>query len=82
MKEPVSIRLENGSPKTCRLDGGATGTFAIKPGDAADGTYTATRTATLLTSGWTGYELACTVKVSIVDKAGKEISAANINNGY
>jgi len=24
MKEPVSIRLENGSPKTCRLDGGAT----------------------------------------------------------
>jgi hypothetical protein len=42
MKESVGIRLENDSPKTRRFDGGAMGTFAIRPGDASDGTYTTT----------------------------------------
>jgi len=81
VKESVGIRLENGSPKTCRLDGGTTGTFAIKPGDAAGGTYTTIRTATTLPSRWTEYHVACTVNASVVDKTGKEITFASINNG-
>jgi hypothetical protein len=80
MKEPVGIRLENGSPKTCRLDGGATGTFTIKPGEAVDGTYTTRRTVTLL--GWSSYEVPCTINGSVVDKTGKDISRVTINNGY
>jgi len=80
MKEPVAIRLENGSPKTCRLDGGATGTFAIKPEDAAGGKYTTTRTATL--TDWHSYNVPCRVTGSVVDKNGKDVSTVTINNGY
>jgi hypothetical protein len=80
MKEPVAIRLENGSPKTCRLDGGAMGTFAIKPEDAASGTYTTTRTATL--TDWHSYSVPCTVTGVVVDKNGKDVSTVTINNGH
>jgi len=80
MKEPVGIRLENGSPKTCRLDGGAMGTLAIKPEDAASGTYTTTRTATL--TDWHSYSVPCTVTAAVVDKNGKDVSSVIINNGY
>jgi hypothetical protein len=81
-KEPVGIRLENGSPKTCRVDGGPTGTFAIKPGDAAGRIYTTTRTATLSASGWSAQSVPCTVTASVVDKTGKDISVISISNGF
>jgi len=80
MKETVGIRLENDSPKTCRVDGGALGTITIKPGDVASGTYTTNRTLTLL--GWSSYEVPCTISGSVVDKTGKEISRVTVNNGY
>jgi hypothetical protein len=82
MKEPVGIRLENGSPKTCRLDGGATGTFTIDPGNVVGGTYTTNRRLTLLSYSTSNYEKPCTVNLSIVDKTGKEISRVTRNNGY
>jgi hypothetical protein len=80
MKEPVIIHLENTSPTTCRLDGGATGTMTIKPGDAAGGIYTSSRTATL--TDWHSYAVPCTVNLSVVDKNGKTINSVTIGNGY
>jgi len=80
MKEPVGIRLENGSPKTCRVDGGAMGTLVIKPEDAASGTFTTTRTATL--TDWHSYDVPCTVTLSVLDKSGKDVSSMAINNGH
>jgi hypothetical protein len=80
MKDAVGIRLENGSPKTCRVDGGAMGTLVIRPEDAASGTFTTTRTATL--TDWHSYDVPCTVTLSVVDKNGKDVSNVTINNGH
>ncbi|MGD0735570.1 MAG: hypothetical protein ABR976_10505 [Terracidiphilus sp.] len=78
--QPVNIRLENVSPKTCRVDGGDLGMITIKSGDAPGGTYATTRNATL--TDWHSYAVPCRVNVSVVDKTGKVISSASINNGY
>jgi hypothetical protein len=80
LKEPVNIRLENASPKTCRLDGGAVGMITIKPGDATNGTYTTSRTAMLTSKS--NFFVPCTVNAYVVNKAGKTISSVNIVNGW
>ena len=81
MKEPFGIRLENGSPKTCRLDGGATGTFMIDPRDVVGETYTTNRRLTLLSYS-TSELKPCTINGSVVDNAGKEVSRVTIGNGH
>lgn len=80
MKESVGIRLENRSPKTCRVDGGAMGTLVIRPEDAASGTFTTIRTATR--TDWHSYDVPCTVTLSVVDKNGKDVNSATINDGH
>jgi hypothetical protein len=80
MKEPVNIRMENASPKTCRLDGGETGLITITPRDIAGGTYTTRRNAILTSRN--SYLIPCRVNVSVVDKSGKTIKTVTINNGY
>jgi len=76
----LNIRLENASPKTCRLDGGAVGMITIKPGDATNGTYTTSRTAMLTSKS--NFFVPCTVNAYVVNKAGKTISSVNIVNGW
>jgi hypothetical protein len=80
MKESVNIRLENASPTTCRLDGGAMGMITIKPGDAAGGVYTTSRKVTL--TDWHSYAVPCTVNLSVVDKTGRTINSVTVGNGY
>jgi hypothetical protein len=79
-REPVNIRLENASPATCRVDGGAMGMITIKPGDVAGSTYKTTRNATL--TDWHSYAVPCRVNLSVLDKNGKVISNAANSNGY
>jgi hypothetical protein len=78
-KEPVGIRLENSSPNKCRLDGGDTQTFTIKPREAAGGTYTTIRTV-VLRQGLSSETPQCTINGSVVDDTGKAISLVKIRN--
>lgn len=79
LKRPVNLSLENLTPQTCRVDGGAIGPIVITPQDAVGGIYTTTRTATLLGNR---YEVPCTVKASIVSSWGQTVVWASINNGH
>jgi hypothetical protein len=78
-RRPVNLSLENLTPQTCRVDGGAIGTIVVTPQDAVGGIYTTTRTATLLGNR---YEVPCTVKASIVSSWGQTAVWATVNNGH
>jgi hypothetical protein len=80
IREPVSIRMDNASPKTCRLEGGDVGMISITSKDVAGGAYTTARKATL--TSMKSYAVPCTVIVSVLDKAGKPLKSVTITNGY
>jgi hypothetical protein len=79
LTSPVKLNLENLTPQTCLVDGGALGMIVITPRDAVGGIYTTTRTATLLGNR---YEVPCTVKLSVVSSWGQPMRWITINNGH